>query len=497
MSEFGIGECPTGHYCPLTGNSGIPCPPRTYCSGRGNLSPIPCPKGTYNYHYGQSNWTSCPVGYIWPIEGLFAPISCPPGIVCNEQGLSYPYFLCPPGLIWKGNVKSGVELKNRSCKMLENIENTVTECSRGVVKYKSADHYGLYLDGYGLNETDFLCCWSSSELVEYIPNIGRMMHNNLKSIGKTTNYLFHLDQARNTTTVEIFISYSEMFNQDDWDGMKVIEKALFDLGFNSTDTGIEIPHSIHKKLMEDYMFTNMYTDYKADLCPGGYFCLEGVYTDDFDANSISTPFEWPGGSYCLPGSGTVIGTGFCPAGFYCPEGSELAIPTPPGSFTPTAGSIEAIKCYPGYFTLNEQSTACSRWPNGFQCKGTGTSWPTICPVGNYRSSSESNACSLCPVGTFSFDRGVKDESECIFWPAGRICSATGLSNITLSDYWSDGSIWGVGTGANSIITCPKGFFWPAKTGTDEMYNNMWPPGFYCDSGTGDGSTLNLEIIFYR
>lgn len=150
-----------------------------------------------------------------------------------------------------------------------------------------------------------------------------------------------IDLAHNTTTVEMFYSYAEMFDQPQWHGMKLIEKALFNLEFNDTDTGINIPHRIHKNLMEEYMFWNMYTDYKAELCPGGFFCLEGTYTYDSD-DIISTPFICPGGSYCLPGSGTPIGTGFCPAGFYCPEGSENAIPTPPGYFTPTPGATSPI-----------------------------------------------------------------------------------------------------------------------------------------------------------
>lgn len=82
-----------------------------------------------------------------------------------------------------------------------------------------------------------------------------MMFNNLDVI----------DTAKNTTIVEMFVTYSKMFNQDGWDGMKVIEKALYNLELNSTDTGIEIPHFIHKRLIEDYLFVNMYTKYKADL----------------------------------------------------------------------------------------------------------------------------------------------------------------------------------------------------------------------------------------
>ena len=48
----GIGECPTGYYCPRPYHVGIPCPPRHYCPKRGNTKPILCPKGTFNMHFG-------------------------------------------------------------------------------------------------------------------------------------------------------------------------------------------------------------------------------------------------------------------------------------------------------------------------------------------------------------------------------------------------------------------------------------------------------------
>jgi len=99
-----------------------------------------------------------------------------------------------------------------------------------------------------------------------------------------------------------------MFNQTQWDGMTLIDKALNHLAFNSTDK-IDIPHRMHKNLLSDFMFINMYTKYKADLCPGGYIWLQGWYTTIEDDNNISTPFKCPGGSYWFPGSGSIIGTG--------------------------------------------------------------------------------------------------------------------------------------------------------------------------------------------
>ena len=63
----------------------------------------------------------------------------------------------------------------------------------------------------------------------------------------------------------MFVTYSEMFNQEEWDGMKVVEKALFNLVLNDSDTGINIPHRMHKNLIEDYLFWNMYSKYSPEL----------------------------------------------------------------------------------------------------------------------------------------------------------------------------------------------------------------------------------------
>ena len=96
---------------------------------------------------------------------------------------------------------------------------------------------------------------------------------------------------------------------------------------------------------------NMYTKYRSILCPGGAFCLRGVYTLERDNILFTTPYPCPGGSFCSPGSGTVIGSGFCPPGFFCPPESERPTQTEPGTFTPAPGSVDPIACYPGFFTL--------------------------------------------------------------------------------------------------------------------------------------------------
>ena len=102
----------------------------------------------------------------------------------NDEGLVHAYLLCHPGLICGRGVKSGVKIDERSWKDLEKIEYQLTQCIGGVVYFKSSGHYGIYLDGYGLNNTDYVWWWSSSQLMEYIPKISEVMTINIISTGK-------------------------------------------------------------------------------------------------------------------------------------------------------------------------------------------------------------------------------------------------------------------------------------------------------------------------
>lgn len=86
--------------------------------------------------------------------------------------------------------------------------------------------------------------------------------------------------------------------------------------------------------------------------------------------------------------------------------------------------------------------------------------PRICPIGYYRSATESNICSMCPKGTFSFERSPKDYTDCLECPPGRICEVEGISNVTQTSACSDGYVCDSGTGAKLQIDCPAGYFCP-------------------------------------
>lgn len=164
----GIGPCPAGHFCPTPRHSGVPCPPRHYCSGRANVVPTKCPRGTFNMHFGQHNCTVCPLGRICPVEGLFLPELCPPGYACNQEGLVYPQNLCKIGHICLGGVMSGTLSSNRSCSILKTIGG-YDQCPNAILyKVKLINEFSAQaLPAYffernerGEGKVD-ACCWAS------------------------------------------------------------------------------------------------------------------------------------------------------------------------------------------------------------------------------------------------------------------------------------------------------------------------------------------------
>ena len=104
-----------------------------------------------------------------------------------------------------------------------------------------------------------------------------------------------------------------------WDGMRIVDKALFGIRLDASDQ-LNIPLKSHRKLIHLYSRI-MFTSHQAQLCPGGLLCLDGVNTETpgSDTDAANAPYPCPSGSYCLTGSDSVIGTALCSKGYYCPE----------------------------------------------------------------------------------------------------------------------------------------------------------------------------------
>jgi len=191
-------------------------------------------------------------------------------------------------------------------------------------------------------------------------------------------------------------------------------------------------------------------------CPAGFYCPSGSVTGDpFRNDTTLRPYPCAAGSYCLGGVGydeTRIGdflysrpctegfycelasvgpkgSGLCPAGFLCPQGTSNPVPTPKGYFAASKGTVQAAACLPGYYAPTIQTEECYPCPPGTLCEVDGLFEAEICPPGTYRSTLAADGlpCSACPQGTWSKNWQMREQGECTRCPTGVVCPVEGMT----------------------------------------------------------------------
>ncbi|XP_071505045.1 uncharacterized protein [Diadema antillarum] len=254
-------------------------------------------------------------------------------------------------------------------------------------------------------------------------------------------------------------------------------------------------------------------------CTGGYAC---------DQTGLSyPPVLCAAGYFCRRGSNITTPTyddfnNECPAGSYCPEGTDSPIHCPEGYFSPNIklqSVEECLNCTEGYFCnqtgLTEVSGPCS--PGYFCEEGSTTPYRQICPEGHY--------CGLatfdptpCPNGTFFNDTGISTEEECFHCTPGFYCNGLGLVEPTAECdpgyYCPQGSshakavICPIGKqcplgsaepqdciagsytdseGQSECQVCPEGYYCVPELvveGDAGTTRTTCPQGFFCPNGTG-------------
>jgi len=191
-------------------------------------------------------------------------------------------------------------------------------------------------------------------------------------------------------------------------------------------------------------------------CPAGFYCQSGTQTTDpFRNDTTHRPYPCSPGTYCLSGVGSVMikvgdfwyaqpctegffceaasstakGSGLCPPGFSCPQGTSNPIPTPKGHFSQFAGTVKAAACLPGYYTPTIQSKECYPCPPGTSCEVEGLYEAEICPPGTYRGTLEEDdkTCTACPQGSWSKNWHLLEKGECVKCPTGVNCPVDGMT----------------------------------------------------------------------
>lgn len=139
-------------------------------------------------------------------------------------------------------------------------------------------------------------------------------------------------------------------------------------------------------------------------CPPGKICTTDGLT------TYTSPTNCPAGFYCSPLGDKTAGdkTGVCTTGYYCPLNSALPIDCPGGHYCD--GGATFTKCSAGYYcttraTQANPTTAVEGGgicPAGYYCP-LGSDSPIACPPGTYNPSTLGQSlsnCLPCPAGKY-------------------------------------------------------------------------------------------------
>lgn len=278
-----------------------------------------------------------------------------------------------------------------------------------------------------------------------------------------------------------------------------------------------------------------YDDMLLKYCPAGYLCPSGVSSDL--STGLVTTYDCVEGYYCLqsalfslpcrPGtylditrgeslddcligdagyyldSFAAISTGTaCPAGYYCPSGTAQPISCPIGTYNPdTSKSLktECLICTAGYYCDHEATVTPKDCPAGSYCL-EGVSYPTLCPIGTYRATTNAAAltdCTQCDAGSYCDTAGqTAVTGPCT---AGYYCE---LGSITATpvdqtygylcpagSYCPEGAVIPVSCSAGTFnnyegqstedgcIVCPVGNY--CNEVTDPFPSGLCDPGYFC------------------
>ncbi|KAM7082943.1 uncharacterized protein J5F26_014046 [Ciconia maguari] len=556
--ELECQECPERYVCPdgrsrqhcLDGQQ--PNPSRTYCvtgtpgsfSAEDTLLHQPCPAGT-------GLCLKCPAGYFCP-TGASYPVPCQPGTynplqgqdeaadcraclagrACTQAGLAQPDAECLPGGTYR--MEQGAKVAadcipcpgGYYCPELGTV--TPRTCGAGNFSDQGSASCLLCLVGhYCASEHT---SWEVMLLAMICPAgllcpEGQAVVPDASANACPRGYYcprgdtdLHAKPCPNGT-------YGEQR------GLSSADECLpCPTGKYCYRDGIEPPGIPHPKKTTKPCLT-VYFAFQTGDCPPGYKCppgtgfpfsfpcMPGFLWDNSSVESEDTCKPCPPAYYCdspamsepktcpaLPTDG-VTGD-VCPAGSYCPPGSPLPIPCPPGTYSNVSGlrSIrECLDCPPGLYCdgTNNQAPSGPCKP-GYFCTGgarsalqqvvmeghyslTGAFKPEPCPLGSFQPEcSVENGDYPLQVVPAGQDSSAQQEqvSQTLAEPQTRALAAHAHldTSAQLAQVSPSNAPWALtqtGTRFATEFPCPRGYYNP-----DPMTQSLdsclpCPPGHYC------------------
>jgi hypothetical protein len=143
------------------------------------------------------------------------------------------------------------------------------------------------------------------------------------------------------------------------------------------------------------------------------------------------------------------------------------VPAPPGSFVPDDGATSATLCPAGQFSSSSGAVECAQAPAGSFVSTTGATSATLCPAGQFQPEPGQDACREADEGRFARNAAREDGTGAVTQtrcPVGRFQPLRGQSSCLEAD---DGSFARNadredGTGARQQTRCAAGSFQPAR-----------------------------------
>ncbi len=164
-------------------------------------------------------------------------------------------------------------------------------------------------------------------------------------------------------------------------------------------------------------------------CDPGTYCVAGVAFREVVRDNYNYAQPCSAGFFCKAASISAHGSGVCPRGFTCPEGTAVPIPSPRGTYTNLEGLVQPSKCSPGFYAPTIESTECLPCPPGTQCGQDGMEEVEICQPGTYRSTVgvDGVSCRPCPQGIWAKNWELREIGECQVCPTGVVCGVEGMT----------------------------------------------------------------------
>lgn len=445
------------------------CPRGSYCKDGGQSNFTLCPKGTYQPMRGKETCIRCPIGYMCPEEGLPMPRICPAGYVCDVEGTERAEQPCPQGhFCLEGTATTATycspELSNDIVSIFSHTRSSST------ISFQDSEEERQFSLG-ARNSV----CWDNST-----SDFG-LQASSLPSRFWSERHILPLDgDAPILPSRGRFCLDDSCVRVDSSDDLNLPGSASFDYSSTSFTRRRPVPCPKGKychpgtaasdAVRDDFTtpqpcFESMYCPEGSHSpngmgeCPKGYYC------------PFSEKIPCPVGTFC-PNVGNIDPIPCKPGYFNLMVAQFECSICPIGYICPGYGRVDPVSCPPGYVCSKEGLPSPNiRCPAGFYCpSGTQTSDPfrndtTLrpypCTPGTYCLSGTGYADVL--VGDFLYAQPCTE---------GFFCEAASTS-AKGSGLCPPGFYCPAGT-ANPVPT-PKGFF-------AEFHGTVQPaaclPGFY-------------------